>query len=166
MLIFLSFLIPILTNYFFSEQEGLITTLLLKYATWQENYLQGLDTFLQSASATNSTPSFWTQCMILFFYKNINFCLLYLFYLRVFNLRFQRLGSTMIDHFFKLNDGKYTEMFQLGIEELKNLQQRLEKQLEKCKGNRDQFRAAYSRMVQSSQAMLETRARMQMETTE
>lgn len=48
-------------------------------------------------------------------------------------------------------------MFHLGITELKSMQQRLEAQLEKCRGNRDRFREAYSRMVKSSQELFEKR---------
>lgn len=71
----------------------------------------------------------------------------------------------MIDHFFKLSNEKYEEMFQLGINELKALQARLETQLEKCRKNRDQFRLAYSRVVESSQAMFEKRTRMHLSTS-
>lgn len=48
-------------------------------------------------------------------------------------------------------------MFQLGITELKSMQQRLEAQLDKCRGNRDRFREAYAMMVKSSQELFEKR---------
>lgn len=37
------------------------------------------------------------------------------------------------------------------------MQQRLELQLEKCRGNRDKFREAYGKMIKSSQEMFEKR---------
>jgi len=70
---------------------------------------------------------------------------------------FQRLGSNLIDHFFKLPDAKYNEMFQLGVEEMKTLLQKLEVQLEKCKANRDRFRETLKKVSASSQEMNEKR---------
>ncbi|EFA76188.1 dynamin like protein [Heterostelium album PN500] len=59
---------------------------------------------------------------------------------------FQRLGSSVIDHFSKLPDKKYEEMFQLGIEELKTLLVKLEAQSIDCKKNRDKFKEVFKRM--------------------
>lgn len=70
---------------------------------------------------------------------------------------FQLLGPELIDRFFKLPDNKYEEMFQLGVEEMKGLQRKLEVQLSKCKTNRDRFRAAYNKIIKSSQEIFEKR---------
>eukprot|EP01133_Synstelium_polycarpum_P000414 gene414-491_t len=62
---------------------------------------------------------------------------------------FQKLGSSMVDHFSKLPDKKYEEMFQLGIEELKHLLVKLEAQSIDCKKNRDKFKEVYHKMKES-----------------
>ncbi|KAF2073270.1 hypothetical protein CYY_005432 [Polysphondylium violaceum] len=64
---------------------------------------------------------------------------------------FQKLGGIMIDHFSKLSDQKYEEMFQLGIKELESLLSRLEAQLIDCQKNRDKFKEVYNRMKQQNQ---------------
>ncbi|GAM21736.1 hypothetical protein SAMD00019534_049110, partial [Acytostelium subglobosum LB1] len=65
---------------------------------------------------------------------------------------FQRLGSTVIDHFSKLSDKKYEEMFHLGIEELKALLSKLEAQSIDCKKNRDKFKEVFNRMKAAAAA--------------
>ncbi|EGG18151.1 dynamin like protein [Cavenderia fasciculata] len=52
---------------------------------------------------------------------------------------FQKLGSRMIDHFSKLTDQKYQELFQ-SIDQLKILLTKLESQAIDCKLNRDKFK--------------------------
>jgi len=74
---------------------------------------------------------------------------------------FQRLSSELIDHFFKLSNKNYEEMFQLGVEEMKSLLQRLELQLEKCKANRDKFRESLKRASSSSQEIFQRRSMQQ-----
>eukprot|EP01132_Coremiostelium_polycephalum_P003597 gene3597-4479_t len=64
---------------------------------------------------------------------------------------FQKLGSSMIDHFSNINDQQYGEMFQLGIEELKNLLVKYESQLIDCQKNRDKFKEVYNKIKFSNQ---------------
>eukprot|EP00027_Filamoeba_sp_ATCC50430_P017323 CAMPEP_0168573610 /NCGR_PEP_ID=MMETSP0413-20121227/18631_1 /TAXON_ID=136452 /ORGANISM="Filamoeba nolandi, Strain NC-AS-23-1" /LENGTH=604 /DNA_ID=CAMNT_0008606881 /DNA_START=1 /DNA_END=1816 /DNA_ORIENTATION=- len=57
----------------------------------------------------------------------------------------QEVGAAVVNHFHKLPEKKYEEMFIEGVEELKELRTKLEKQLTLCSQQRDRFKEVYNR---------------------
>jgi hypothetical protein len=60
----------------------------------------------------------------------------------------------VVDHFHKLPDTKYEEMFGEGLTELKQLKDDLERQLQACSQQRDRFKELYYHMKQSREEMM------------
>lgn len=58
--------------------------------------------------------------------------------------RFQRLGGEVTDHFRKLTDDRFSELFALGAVELKERAVMLENQLVHCTASRDRFKEGTS----------------------
>lgn len=63
---------------------------------------------------------------------------------------FQRLATTIKDHFARLPDEKYEELFNSGIAMLRERAQLLEIQVAKVRANRDKCRNLVRKMEQSS----------------
>lgn len=61
----------------------------------------------------------------------------------------QKVGSMVVNHFYRLPSKKYEDMFLGGIEELKNVQEKLTRQLAACTQQRDRFKEIYFRMQQT-----------------
>lgn len=60
---------------------------------------------------------------------------------------FQRLGGEVTDHFRKLTDDRFSELFALGAVELKERAVMLENQLVHCTASRDRFKEVYQRLL-------------------
>jgi hypothetical protein len=79
-----------------------------------------------------------------FFLDPMYVALFLLFLLRASHLllscRFQRLGGEVTDHFRKLTDDRFSELFALGAVELKERAVMLENQLVHCTASRDRFK--------------------------
>ena len=58
--------------------------------------------------------------------------------------RFQKLGGEVTDHFRKLTDDRFSELFALGAVELKERAVMLENQLVHCTASRDRFKEGTS----------------------
>jgi len=64
---------------------------------------------------------------------------------------FQRMGGDITDHFRKLSDEKYEDLFALGAAELRERAQVLESQLAHCTASRDRFKEVYQRIILAQQ---------------
>eukprot|EP01098_Paradermamoeba_levis_P003586 TRINITY_DN1615_c0_g1_i1.p1 TRINITY_DN1615_c0_g1~~TRINITY_DN1615_c0_g1_i1.p1 ORF type:complete len:148 (-),score=51.23 TRINITY_DN1615_c0_g1_i1:20-463(-) len=62
---------------------------------------------------------------------------------------FQKLGIELTEHFCWLSNDEYEEMFETGLENLQQRQQKLELQLKKCLENRNNFRELFKKMKQT-----------------
>jgi len=63
----------------------------------------------------------------------------------------QEVGALVVNHFYKLNETKYEEMFLEGIAELKKMNAKLEHQLSLCVKQRDKFKEMYQKMKQNAE---------------
>lgn len=61
----------------------------------------------------------------------------------------QKVGSMVVNHFYRLPETKYEEMFLGGLQELKTMQEKLSRQLLSCTQQRDKFKEIYYRMQQT-----------------
>jgi len=61
----------------------------------------------------------------------------------------QDVGAAVVNHFYRVSDKKYEEMFIDGLAELKELKVKLETQLALCAQQRDRFKDAYAKVKQS-----------------
>ena len=61
--------------------------------------------------------------------------------------RFSRLGEMVADHFRKLSDDRFSELFALGAAELRERATVLESQLAHCTASRDRFRQVCQRIA-------------------
>ncbi len=68
-----------------------------------------------------------------------------------FSHRLQDVGGSVVNHFYKLPEQKYQDMFLEGVSELKEMAAKLEKQLRLCSQQRDKFKEVYNRMRQSTE---------------
>ncbi|KAH3742895.1 dynamin family GTPase [Pelomyxa schiedti] len=70
---------------------------------------------------------------------------------------FRKLSACIIDHFRKISDSTFEQMFNLGIAELKQRAAKLDIQLAKCTENLKKFRAAYEQTKAASSEIFQKR---------
>lgn len=64
----------------------------------------------------------------------------------------QDAGSSVVNHFFRISDAKYEELFMDGVAELKQLKAKLETKLSLCTQQRDKFKEVYFRVKQQTES--------------
>jgi hypothetical protein len=64
----------------------------------------------------------------------------------------RRLRAAMLEHFRRMTDDQYEEIFQLGLASLRAAEVRLEAQLKRCRESHERFREAANKMRLSSES--------------